>query len=107
MCVVGLAPLPAPGAAAPMYHREYNDLFRLDPVIDSEGEAVCQGASNASMHDGVLGRLLGYGQKRALNLVEEFRSQSRLLLLVPPCRFAYVFSASGRSLTGRLTVGYE
>jgi len=57
-----------------MYHRGYNDLFRLDPVIGSEGEAVCQGASNASMHDGVLGRLLGYGQERALNLVEEHRS---------------------------------
>ena len=73
MCAVGLAPLPALGTAAPMHHGQHNDPFRLDPVIDSEGEAVCQGASNASMHDGVVGGLLSYGQKGALNLVEEFR----------------------------------
>ena len=48
-----------------MHHGQHNDPFRLDPVIDSEGEAVCQGASNASMHDGVVDGLLGYGQKRA------------------------------------------
>jgi hypothetical protein len=78
-----------------VHHREYNDPFRLDPVIDSEGEAVCQGASNASMHDGVLGGLLGYGQQCALNLVEEHRSQPRPLLLVPLCRFAYVFRSLG------------